>query len=251
MELSIDCWHTDAIEGLKKIADNSVHLVLADLPYGVTQNKKDVVIPFDQFWEQVKRILTPNGVCACYAQGLFYVDLVQSNRKMFKYDIIWDKILTSGQLNANRMPLRSHEQVAIFYDKQPVYNPQFTEGKPLHSKGTSYKNKEPKNQNYGKFGVTDDTRAGSTSKYPKSIQSFPKPHPSKAIHATQKSAEMNEWIIKTFTNEGDLVVDPTAGSFTTGVACVTTGRSCILIEKDEMEYFKGSTRLFSNPFFRL
>lgn len=154
----------NCLELMKEIPDKSVDMICCDLPYGVTQNKKDIALPFDKIWEQYNRIIKDNGCIALFGQGLFYVDLINSNRKMFRYDLVWDKVLTSGFLNANRMPLRKHEQIAIFYKKQPIYNPQFTQGKPLHSKGKSYKDKTPKNQNYGKFDNTDDLRAGSTEK---------------------------------------------------------------------------------------
>ena len=133
------------------------------------------------------------------------------------------------------MPLRVHENIAIFYKKLPIYNPQYTEGKPLHSKGKTYMDKEHKNENYGKFEMTDDSRSGSTQKHPKSIISFQKPHPSIAQHRTEKSIEMLEWLVKTYTNEGDLILDNCSGSGTTGVACKNLNRNYILMEK-EPEY---------------
>ena len=131
------------------------------------------------------------------------------------------------------MPLRKHENIAVFYKKLPIYNPQFTKGQPLHSKGKSYKNKEIKNQNYGKFEYTDDIRKGSTDKYPTSILSFQKPHPSKQIHPTEKPLELMEWLIKTYTNEGDVVLDFTYGSGTTLVACEKLNRKWVGIEMNE------------------
>ncbi len=226
----------DCLEIMKEIPDNSIDMILCDLPYGKTQNVNDKPLPFDLLWKQYKRVIKNNGCIALFGQGTFYIDLVISNRKWFKYDLVWDKVLTSGFLNAKRMPLRQHEQVAIFYKQQPTYNPQFTEGKPLHGKGTSYKSKELKNQNYGKFNAIDDTRKGSTQKYPTSILTFPKPHPSIAKHRTQKSVKILEWLIKTYTNEGEVVLDNCMGSGTTGIACVKTNRNFIGIELDE-NYF--------------
>lgn len=235
----------EAIEEMSKMEDNSVDFVLVDPPYEVTANKKDIKIPFDLMWEQINRVAKEEATIAIFAQGLFYVDLVNSNRKNFRYDIVWDKVLTSGFLDANRKPLRQHEQIAVFQRKprKTVYNPQFTEGAPLHSKGKSYKDKEHKNENYGGFDMVDDNRAGSTQKYPTSIIRFQKPHPSKAIHRTEKSVECLEWLIKTFSNVGDVVLDFSAGSFSTGESCYKTNRNCILIEKDEVEFNKGSERL--------
>ena len=159
----------DCLELMDKIPKSSIDLILCDLPYGVTQNKSDIIIPLDKLWEHYERIIKNNGAILLFGQGTFYVDLVNSNRKLFRYDLVWDKQLTSGFLNAKRMPLRQHEQIAVFYKKLPTYNPQFTQGKPLHSKGISYKNKEHTNQNYGEFHIIDDSRAGSTEKYPTSI----------------------------------------------------------------------------------
>lgn len=223
----------DCIELMKKIPDKSIDMILCDLPYGVTQNKKDIIIPFDQLWDAYERIIKDNGAIVLFGQGTFYIDLVNSNRKLFRYDLVWDKQLTSGFLNAKRMPLRQHEQIAVFYKKLPTYNPQFTQGKPLHSKGTSYKNKEHKNENYGDFHMTDDSRAGSTEKYPTSILSFAKPHPSIAKHRTEKSIDLLSYLIKTYTNEGDLVLDNCMGAGSTGIACLNTARSFIGIELDE------------------
>ena len=152
-------------------------------------------------------------------------------------DLIWDKVLTSGFLNAKRMPLRQHEQIAVFYKKLPKYNPQFTSGKPLHSKGKAYKDKPIVNQNYGVFHTADDSRAGSTEKYPTSILKFQKPHPSISVHRTQKSVELLEWLINTYTNEGETVLDNCMGSGSTGVACINTNRNFIGYELDE-KYFK-------------
>jgi site-specific DNA-methyltransferase (adenine-specific) len=226
----------DCLELMKDIPNGSIDMILCDLPYGTTQNKYDIILPFDKLWEQYERIIKDNGAIVLFGQGLFFVDLINSKRKLFRYDLVWDKQLISGFLNANRMSLRVHENIAVFYKQLPTYNPQYTEGKPLHSKGKSYINKEHKNENYGKFEMTDDSRAGSTQKHPKSIISFQKPHPSKAQHRTEKSIEMLEWLIKTYTNEGDLVLDNTAGSGTTAIACLNTNRQFIVMEKEQKYY---------------
>lgn len=224
----------------------TVDLVLTDPPYGTTNNSKDIIIPFNEMWSCIKGIRKNNAPTLLFAQGLYYVDLVSSNRKEFKYDFVWDKILTSGFLNANRMPLRRHEQIAVFYKKLPTYHPQFTEGKSLHSKGTNYLSKKYKNQNYGEFKQTDDNRKGCTQKHPTSIITYQKPHPSIAKHRTEKSIDMLEYLIKTYTNEGDIVLDFTAGSFTTGIACQNTNRKFIGIELDEHYYNIGVQRMKEN-----
>lgn len=116
-------YNADCLEVMPWLKDKSIDMILCDLPYGVTQNKSDIVIPLEQLWTEYKRIIKDNGVIALFAQGIFYVDLIQSNRKMFRYDLVWDKVLPTGFLNAKRMPLRTHEQIAIFYNKLPTYNP--------------------------------------------------------------------------------------------------------------------------------
>ena len=234
---TINLYNSDCLEIMKTIEDKSIDMICCDLPYGLTQNRLDVVIPFEPLWEQYERIIKDDGCIALFGQGLFYIDLVNSNRKLFRYDLVWDKVLTSGFLNAKRMPLRQHEQIAIFYKKLPIYNPQFTQGKPLHGKGVSYMNKELKNQNYGDFHVTEDVRKGSTEKYPTSILKFPKPHPSIAKHRTEKSVSCLEWLIKTYTNEGDTVMDNCMGAGSCGIACKNTNRNFIGMEIDE-NYFK-------------
>lgn len=233
----IELYNGDCLEIMQKIENKSIDMILCDLPYGTTQNKDDIIIPFESLWKEYERIIKDNGCIALFSQGIFYVDLVNSNRKMFRYDLIWDKILTSGFLNAKRMPLRRHEQIAIFYKKLPTYNPQFTEGQPLHSKGKSYISKEHKNQNYGNFHMTDDSRCGSIEKYPTSILRFQKPHPSIAKHRTEKSIECLEWLIKTYTDENETVLDNCMGSGTTGVACKNLNRNFIGIELSK-EYFE-------------
>lgn len=233
---NINLYQGDCLEIMKEIKDKSIDMILCDLPYGTTQNKSDIIIPFEPLWKQYERTIKDNGAIILFAQGVFYIDLVNSNRKLFRYDLVWDKCLVSGFLNAKRMPLRQHEQIAVFYKKLPTYNPQFTQGKPLHSKGIAYTNKEIKNQNYGKFNITDDIRAGSTQKYPTSIIKFQKPHPSITIHRTQKPIELLEYLIKTYTNENDLVLDNCMGSGSTGVACKNLNRNFIGIELDE-NYF--------------
>ena len=232
----------DCLERMTEIEDNSVDLILTDLPYGVTNHKSDIIIPFEPLWEQYKRVLKSNGVVALFAQGIFYVDLVCSNREWFKYDLVWDKILTTGFLNANKMPLRSHEQIAIFYNGIPTYNPQKTEGKPLHSKGTAYKTKESVNNNYGDYEVLECDLT-NTKKFPKSILTFQKPHPSVAQHRTEKAIPLLEWLIKTYTNKGEVVLDSCCGSGTTCVACMNTKRNYIGIEKDAEIYERAKKRL--------
>ena len=233
----ITLYKGDCLEIMKDIPNKSIDMILCDLPYGATQNKADKRLPFAPLWKQYKRIIKDNGCIALFAQGKFYMDLYESNKKMFRYDLVWDKVLTTGFLNAKRMPLRQHEQVAIFYKKAPTYNPQFMQGLPLHGKGVAYKDKELTNNNYGNFNALEDTRKGSTDKYPTSILQFAKPHPSIANHRTEKPVALLEYLIKTYTNENETVLDNCMGSGSTGVACKNTNRNFIGIELNA-EYFE-------------
>lgn len=238
----IDLIHGDCLVEMQRIPDKSVDMVLCDLPYeGLNKSNKnaqwDRLLPFDKLWGQYERVIKDNGAIVLFAQGMFTAQLMMSNPKLWRHNLVWDKILMSGFLNARRMPLRSHEDICVFYKELPTYNPQMREGKPLHSKGMAYKDKELTNNCYGSLGATDDSRKGSTEKFPTSIVRFQKPHPSIAVHPTQKPVELCEWLIKTYTNEGDTILDNTMGSGSTMVACVNTKRNGIGIELDD-NYFK-------------
>lgn len=226
-------YYGDCLYYMNGIKDKSVDLILCDLPYGITQHKSDIIIPFEALWKHYKRIIKDNGAILLFGSGLFYIDLVNSNRSMFRYDLIWNKKLSTGFLNAKKMPLRQHEMIAGFYKKSPDYNPQFTEGNPLHSLGKKHKGRIcENNNNYGRFSVGNDERAGSTEKYPVSILSFQKPHPSVAKHRTEKPVKLLEWLIKTYSNEEDLILDNCCGSGSTLEAAKNLKRNFIGIEKD-------------------
>lgn len=234
--------HGDCLSEMKNIPDSSIDMILCDLPYEVLNkgNKNaswDRLLPFDQLWEQYNRIIKDNGAIVLFAQGMFTAQLMMSNPDMWRYNLIWDKMFVSGFLNAKKMPMRSHEDILVFYKSLPTYNPQMTTGQPLHGKGTSYMCKDVTNNCYGDIKGTEDDRKGSTDKYPTSIVRFQKPHPSCAVHPTQKSVELCEWLIKTYTNEGETVLDNCMGSGTTGVAAINTDRNFIGIELTE-KYFK-------------
>lgn len=231
----------DCLKEMKNIPDKSVNLILCDLPYEVLNkgNKNaqwDKMLPLNDLWEQYNRIIADNGAILLFAQGMFTCKLMMSNPKNWRYNLIWDKRLVGGFLNARRMPLRCHEDIVVFYKKLPTYNPQMEEGMPLHGKGRSFKSKEPTNNCYGSVNITDDLRKGNTQKFPKSILRFDKPHPSTLLHPTQKPTELLEYLIKTYSNEGDVVLDNCMGSGSTGVACVNTNRNFIGIELNE-NYF--------------
>jgi len=215
----------DCLEEMKKIPDKSIDLVLTDPPYGVTQNKQDIVVDLSELFRVGKGIVMTS-------QQPYTTDVIYQYRKCFKYDLVWDKVLTSGFLNANRMPLRSHESILVFGDVQ--YNPQKVMGNKNHSKG---KPKDSANNNYGKHNFVDNTEALGNMKHPTSIISFSKPHPSVAQHRTEKPIELMMWLVKTYSNVGNTILDPFMGSGTTGVACKELGRNFIGIEISP-EYFE-------------
>ena len=229
----------DCLELMKDIPDKSIDLILCDLPYGTTRNKWDSVIDLDDMWEQYERVIKDNGAIVLTAVQIFASSLIMSKPNFFKYDLIWKKTVASGQLNVNRQPLRTHEHILIFYKKQPTYNQQMTKGKPytINRKATY------KGEGYNK--QTDSYKENTGFRHPTSVLEFSNPR-HKGGHPTQKPVELFEWLVKTYTNKGDLVLDNTIGSGTTAVACLNTGRDYIGIELDE-EYFNlASDRLKQN-----
>ena len=237
---NIHLYSGDCLEVMKNIPDNSVDLILCDLPYGITRNKQDSIIPLNKLWEQYKRITKENCAICLFADGMFMAKLMTSNPKMWRYNLVWNKVLPSGFLNANRMPLRTTEEIVVFYNKQPIYNPQKTKGTPNHSKGKAVNKTSDDegrvNNNYGKYTIVDNNKELGDMKHPTSLITFSKPHPSVSLHPTEKPVHLCEWLIKSYTNENMTVLDNCMGSGSTGVACVNTNRNFIGIELDE-NYF--------------
>ena len=241
----------DCLEIMPELEAQSVDLILCDLPYG-TLNKSnpkaqwDTPLPFDKLWENYNRLLKPDGVAVLFGQGVFFAKLILSNETDFRYDLVWDKHLPSDFLNSGKKPMRVHEQIAVFYSGKPTFNPQMTKGKPLHGKGSKNKNVLA-NSAYGNFKVQAQSQTynadGTVDKYPTTLISVPKPHPSVAVHTTQKPVELLEWLIRTYTNEGDLVLDNCMGSGSTGVAALNTNRNFIGIESDSDYYKIASDRI--------
>lgn len=239
----LSLYNGDCLELMKKIPAKSIDMILCDLPYGITRCKWDLEIDLEQLWIQYERIIKDNGVICLFAQTKFFIKLVNSNAKLFRYDLVWDKVLVTGFLNANRQPLRQHEQIAIFYKKQPTYNPQMGIGKPLHGKGKIRSDNIKKNNVYGKFYKTPDIRKGSTEKYPTSILKFQRIHSSKMMYPTEKTINLLEYLIKTYTNENEIVLDNCMGSGTTGIACQNTNRNFIGIEINKETFELAKKRL--------
>ena len=226
-------YNEDCLVRMPLIADKSVDMILCDLPYGTTQNKWDVIIPLDILWMQYERIIKDDGMICLTSAEPFTSTLITSNKKLFKYDLVWDKKLSSGFLNAKRMPLRRHEQVICFYKKLPLYNPKMTVRGNIRKKGITTETGKH-TSNYGKF---ENSVVENNEYYPTSIIEVSNANRKDKIHPTEKPVELMEYLIKTYTNEGETVLDNCMGSGTTGVACKKTGRHFIGIEKDE-KYFE-------------
>ena len=218
----------DCLEVMKDIPDKSIDMILCDLPYGTTACKWDTIIPFEPLWEQYKRIIKDNGAIVLTASQPFTSALVMSNPKWFKYEWVWDKRLPSGFQIAKYRPMQRHENVIIFSNGTPKYNPIMTEQKPRKGGGFKVSSSSSPIKN------VDGELRDYTEKYPQSILEFYK-RDKLMVHPTQKPVALMEYLIKTYTNEGDLVLDNAAGSGSTGVACKNLNRNYILIEK-EPEY---------------
>jgi site-specific DNA-methyltransferase (adenine-specific)/modification methylase len=218
----------DCLEGMKRIPDTSIDMILCDLPYGNTQNKWDSYIPLDLLWKQYNRIIKPNGAIVLTSQGLFTAKLILSQPKYYKYKWVWEKSKPTNFLNAKKQPLRKHEDVCVFYKKQPVYHPQMTQGKP-YDKGVR------KNQLSGSYGDFQPVHVSSNGeRYPTDIIYVKTAEcESKVVHPTQKPIELGRYFVRTYSNPGDVVLDNTFGSGSFLVAALMEGRNFIGIEKNE------------------
>ena len=225
---NIELWHGDCLELMKDIPDGSVDMVLCDLPYGTTRNKWDSIIPLDSLWEQYKRVIKDNGAIVLFSAEPFTSLLITSNIQWFRYDLIWSKTQGSDFLNANRKPLRSHENICVFYKKQPTYNPQKTDGKPYKAKSG-----QTTSSNFGKFNGNHHTENKDGKRCPLSVLQFSGEHNRGKQHPTQKPTDLLEWLINTYTNECETVLDNSMGSGSCGVACVNINRNFIGIELDD------------------
>lgn len=238
----------DCLEVMKDIPDKSIDMILCDLPYGTTQNKWDSVIPLDKLWKQYKRIIKDNGAIVLTSQGIFTAELMLSNKSQFKYKLVWEKSKATNFLNAKKQPLRKHEDICVFYKKQPVYNPQMKEGEP-YNKGVR------KNQLTGSYGDFSPVEVKSDGlRYPNDIVYFKTAESEgKVYHSTQKPVELGRYLIRTYTNPGDVVLDNTCGSGSFLVAALLEDRNFIGIEinNDEKLYKKENMDLIQVCNFRI
>ena len=222
----------DCLELYKNLEPKSIDLILTDLPYGTTACKWDTIIPFDKLWEMVNYLLKPNGAFITTASQPFTSALVMSNPKMFKYELIWHKSHPTGFASSKKRTMKYHENILIFYNNQPTYNPQITKGKPNHwniKKAGKVSNSQPK--------LGEIENKNGDNKFPNSVMYFNSPNRNGIFHPTQKPIALFEYLLKTYSNENMTVFDPCMGSGTTGVACKNLNRNFIGIEKDE-NYFK-------------
>jgi DNA modification methylase len=230
----------DCLEVMRDIPSGRIDLLVSDLPYNATQNFWDVIIPLEPMWEQFKRITKDNAAIVLFANMRFAAQLIGSNPDMFKFDCVWFKNKVSGHLNAKKRPLTAHENILIFYCKPPTYHPQKSKGhKPVNSYTHHVKSDCYGDVQHGYSG------GGSTERYPTSVWKFNvlNNDSPERIHPTQKPVSLIENIIKTYSNEGDIVLDPCIGSGTTAIAAINSGRNFIGIEKDDNYYKLANDRI--------
>ncbi len=228
----IKLMHGDCLELMKEIPDGSVDLVLTDPPYGTTNCRWDSVVPLEPMWEQLNRVTKTNSAVLIFGQTPFDKALGASNLSHLRYEIIWHKPAATGFLNANKMPLKAHENILVFYRSLPTYNPQKSTG---HKPTNNFTKHTSDGSIYGKTkrGISG---GGSTERHPRSVVTFSSDRQKLSLHPTQKPVALMEYLIKTYSNPGDTVLDFTMGSGTTGVACKNLDRDFIGIELDE-NYF--------------
>lgn len=233
----------DCLERMKEIPDGSVDAIICDPPYGTVSCGWDSVIPFEPMWAELKRVLKPNGACVLFSSQPFTTKLIYSNMDCFKYSMVWKKSKCGSPLTAKYKPLTKHEDVNVFslHKKTLKYYPQMTEGKPYKRKFT-----ENKVNNMG-FGIKGVETNNTGTRHPTTILDYPQQwRRQDQVHPTQKPVELMEFLVKSFTQENETVLDFTAGSFSTGIACVNTNRKFLGIEMDE-EYFNiGVNRILNH-----
>lgn len=233
--------NADCFDVFPFIDDKSIDAIICDLPYGTTACKWDSILPFDLLWEQYKRIIKDNGAIVLFGTEPFSSLIRTSNLKEYRYDIIWEKSRFTNFLFVKKQIAKVHENISIFYKKQPTYNPQMEKGEPYFRKGTG----KPKTKDLmDKPAIDNGKENESGDRYPKSIQKFPF-HNVGNYHPTEKPIELLEFLVKTYTNEGDMVLDNTMGSGTTNLAALKLNRKSIGIEKEKQYYDVAVRRLSS------
>ena len=246
MVTSMRLYNDDMFNILGDIEPQSVDLLLTDFPYGTLNKKRnqwDRIIDYDRFWEHVSIICKPNCAIVSTAAQPFTSELISTNYTDFKYCLVWEKSKSTGYLNAKKQPMRSHEDIVVFYKKQPTYNPQFTSGKP-YDKGKALRDATQ----YGKQTKSVHVKDTEGKRYPRSVLYFKTAEDEGKLHPTQKPIALFEYLIRTYSNEGDTILDPCMGSGTTGEACMNTNRKFIGIEKD-CDYYQVASNRLNKPIY--
>jgi site-specific DNA-methyltransferase (adenine-specific) len=241
-EEQVTLYNADCLEKMKEIPDKSIDAIICDLPYGTTQCSWDSIIPFDKLWEQYKRIRKDNTPIVLFGSEPFSTYLRMSNIKEYKYDWIWDKKSTSGFLNAKKQPLKRYEIISVFSNGKHLYYPQMVVRGKVRCKGSYNKKNGNGDMVYGKF---NNQIKYNNEYYPTNILEFSNANQNDKIHPTQKPVALLGYLIKTYSNEGDLILDNCSGSGTTAVACHELGRRFICIEKDKDYYEQSKERLWN------
>lgn len=220
----------DCLALMRELEGESIDCILCDLPYGgMTRNKWDQSLPEQELWQHYRRLIKPHGAIILFSAGRFTASLIHSAGELFRYTLVWHKTTPTGFLNANRQPLRAHEDIVVCYKRQPAYHPQKTHGHKRKVSTATHKRDCVRTTNYGSHGLST---YDSTERYPTSVLTFSTDKQRGAYHPTQKPVPLLEWLILSYTNEGDIVLDNCMGSGSTGVACVNTRRSFIGMELD-------------------
>lgn len=235
----------DCLELMPKFVDDkSVDMIFCDLPYGTTNCRWDSVIDLPKLWSEYERVIKDNGVILLFAQTPFDKVLGASNLKLLKYEWIWEKTQATGHLNAKKMPMKAHENILVFYRKLPTYNPQKTNGhKPINSY-TKYIKTQNNTEIYGEM-KREISGGGETDRYPRSVITFASDKQTSCLHPTQKPLSLIEYMIRTYTNEGDLILDNTCGSGTAGLGAKNLGRNFIMMEQDPEHYETACKRVLT------
>lgn len=239
--MSRTLYNDDMFNVLDKLEPKSVDLLLTDFPYGTlnkSRNQWDVIIDYEKFWKHIDIICKPNAAIISTASQPFTSFLISSNYDMFKYCLVWEKSKSTGYLNAKKQPLRAHEDIVVFYKKQPTYNPQMTKGDP-YDKGKAVRDATQ----YGTQTKAVHVKNEDGTRYPRSVLYFKTAEFEGKLHPTQKPIALYDYLIKTYSNENDVVLDPCMGSGTTGVAAINNHRNFIGIERDKTFYDIASNRL--------
>lgn len=235
----------DCLDLMKNIPNGSIDMILCDLPYGTTRCRWDSVIDLPKLWSEYRRIIKTNGAILLTAQTPFDKVLGASNLEMLKYEWIWEKTQATGHLNAKKMPLKAHENILVFYKDLPTYNPQKTSGhKPINSY-TKYVKTQNNTELYGKM-KQEISGGGETDRYPRSVLLYSSDKQKSCLHPTQKPLALMEYLIATYSNEGETILDNCAGSGTTGLAAKNLKRNYIMMEKDLKNYEICINRLNEN-----